>query len=152
MLAAILRQLVRAAATTPDYAESVYQNHKVTGKALNQDELERLISSIAQAAQSIHIVADALDEFDTRQRKLFLAALSRISHIDGVRILMTCRPHVEDVAGIFPSSQELEITAHSEDLAVCMYRELEAGGAYDIIDNAFARRIVDVLIERSSGM
>jgi hypothetical protein len=113
-------------------------------------ECERLLTDLATAVRCAYLVFDGLDE--SEHRRSFLQSIQNVVQSSQVRLLVTSRPHIEDLIDLFHQHLNLKIEAHEEDLKKYLYQELDQGGIYDIADQGFVNRMVQKLTQGAEGM
>ena len=101
---------------------------------------------------SVYLVFDALDECASEQRKSFLESISRASQLQNVRLLVTSRPHLQDLTEIFEHSHTLEIKAQEADIKTYLNHELDRQAISYRADPDFAERLVEKLTQGADGM
>lgn len=101
---------------------------------------------------SVYLVFDALDECASGQRKSFLEFISQASQLQNVRLLVTSRPHLQDLTEIFEHSPTLEIKAQEGDIKTYLNHELDRQSITYRADPDFAERLVEKLTQGADGM
>lgn len=143
-------------AAMPDIPNSVtdaYEKLHGSGVSLPLHELEKLMLDITRRIQRTYIIIDALDECDeSKYRRTFLQFIDRLKQIQTVRLFVTSRQYPQDIYAAFHTYTQIEIQAHDSDLRRYMYQELARAGVDDIVDDIFATKIVETVINRAQGM
>lgn len=154
VLSSILRQLLEGLSELPKLALEVYEKRTSNGH-LPQHECERLLLHFVNELECLYLVIDALDECDTIHRKAFLRSLGLLMQTGKVRLLVTSRPHIQDLTDWLHQHSNLlnmKIEAQDEDLETYLQQELDRQGVSDIADSNFANRLVRKLITDAEGM
>jgi hypothetical protein len=147
----ILRQLLDQLPTIPSFVSSVYNDTHLRGQ-LTQFECERLITELVRELGRAHLVIDALDECSSEHRASVLQTLRHLGKTQGLRLLVTSRPHAQDIAATFAHHPHLTISAQEEDIRVYIHQELSRNGIYDIADEQFVNELEHTLISGADGM
>ncbi|KAI1512286.1 Ankyrin repeat domain protein [Pyrenophora tritici-repentis] len=126
LLAAILKQLVQGRLSMVDHIERLYQKHANRGTKPSLDEVYSALRDVLAHYSSVHIVIDALDEYQDATRRQFLAKLRNLQATQDIRLMATSRfiPNVEDAFGEAP---RLEVQASREDV-----KRFVAGQTYQL--------------------
>jgi hypothetical protein len=137
----------------PKCVIDAYENVNCSGSFLPLDELEKMTLDVARSIHRPYIIIDALDECDElRHRRTILQFIDRLKQIETIRLLVTSRQHIHDINAAFHNHPQITIQAHDFDLRCYMYQELDHAGVDDIIDNIFATKIVETIIDKAQGM
>lgn len=89
---------------------------KPAEKRPNSDELEATLYVISKSFTRTFIICDAVDECDqAKQRERLLPLFQRLGG-DGISLLLTSRPHPEDIQEAFENVPQINISAQEEDL------------------------------------
>jgi hypothetical protein len=147
----ILRQFLDQLPTIPDSVSSVYNDTHLRGD-LDQFECERLITELVREIGNAHLVIDALDECYSEHRASILQTLRHLSQAQGLRLLVTSRPHSPDITAAFAHHAHLTISAQAEDIRAYIHQELDRNGIYDIADEQFIDELERTLISGADGM
>jgi len=147
VLSSVLRQLVTHLESIPSFIGESIKKHETP----SIDEITRLLQLLVRTIGPVYIVVDALDECDALQRKCVLGTLQKLAEVESVRLFATARPHIEDIKTLFDPYPQLEIKADDGDLHAYMYHNIGLRGAYDIVNDEFAKFIVETLTERAHG-
>lgn len=149
VLCSILRQLLDQLPNLPSAVTPLFEkSDRHTQIPLH--ECERLLTDIACDVKCAYIVFDGLDE--SEHRRSFLQSIQNVAKNRPFRLLITSRPHIQDIVDIFQHYPNLPIEANREDLKTYLYQELDHGGIYDIADQEFVRRLVRKLVQGAEGM
>ncbi|GAB1312273.1 hypothetical protein MFIFM68171_02483 [Madurella fahalii] len=151
VLACVLRQLLERLPTIPKAVLSAYESARPQG-GLPRFECERLIAELIKELGRVYLVVDALDECDAEHRATFLQALRELSRIRGFRLLITSRPHTREISAALTNCLRLNIAARDEDIRLYLHQELVRKGIYEMADEAFAKRLIEKLVQGANGM
>ncbi|KAK0729574.1 hypothetical protein B0H67DRAFT_559126 [Lasiosphaeris hirsuta] len=154
MILSVLRQFVEAAQSIADCVKAAYDSHQQMQRNLSLKDALKLISAVTSPSDTVYYaVVDAVDECLSYQRRPFLEALCGLARKSKhFRLMITGRPHADDVEGFFPECGKLEICANEQDMRRYINHELDIHAARDVIDHDFADEIVKQLIAVSRGM
>ncbi|KAH9892086.1 hypothetical protein F4778DRAFT_323682 [Xylariomycetidae sp. FL2044] len=153
ILRCLLRQLTQPMISIPKSVSDLYDRLGERGDAMPLHECERIIVELAKTSRGLYLVFDALDECDGMlYRKEFLQTMGRLKQEHLLRILVTSRPHLEDVQQAFRDSVQVKIEAHDEDIKAYIRYELRRQGTYELLNHPFSDHLVDVLPQQADGM
>ncbi|KAJ2972829.1 hypothetical protein NUW58_g9099 [Xylaria curta] len=149
----ILRQLVEMISNGRKSIIDRYENAHHLTKSLSLHECERMILDLVQSLECAYLVIDAIDECDgSRFRRSILQFLDHLVKTSKVRVLVTSRPHIQDIHSMFCQSPQIKTEAQKEDLKTYLREELLSGGMYSIADEDFANKVIRALTARAEGM
>ncbi|KAJ5167506.1 ankyrin [Penicillium canariense] len=149
VLCCILRQLLEQLPAIPSPVAELYEKGGHQGR-IPLHECERLLTDLGSTVRCAYLVFDGLDE--SEHRRTFLQSIQNVVRRSQIRLLVTSRPHIQDLIDLFQQHLNLRIEAHEEDLKMYLYQELDQGGIYDIADQSFVNRLVWKLTQRAEGM
>ena len=153
VLRCMLRQLVESLPTIPESVTDLRVRSRDFREPLPHHECERLIIDTLKHSGSSYLIVDALDECDgLSNRAAFLRTIKRIRQDNSLRILITSRPHVEDVCKVLEVFPQITIEAKDQDIRTYLRQELSRPGVSEIVGTEFADRLLDELPERAHGM
>ncbi|KAK4103336.1 hypothetical protein N658DRAFT_505699 [Parathielavia hyrcaniae] len=147
----ILRQFLDQLPTIPASISSLY-NHTHLRRQLSQLDCEMLLTELARELGYAYLVIDALDECSSDERASVLDTLKHLDRCPGLRLLLTSRPHTQDIASALAHHPRLTITARDEDIRAYIHQELHRSGVYGIADESFVRELVHKLTQAADGM
>ncbi|KAK3946180.1 hypothetical protein QBC46DRAFT_1825 [Diplogelasinospora grovesii] len=150
VLSSLLGQLLEALPGMPQSVTERYE--KDTSKEFPLHETEKLLTEVVGMFGCVYLIIDALDECETTNRGRFLEPVTRLTKAGNVRLLVTSRPHIQDVNDRFEGQPSLRIEAQADDVRKYLYQELDHGGIRDIADDSFIDRLVQRLTEGAGGM
>ncbi|KAK4119318.1 ankyrin [Parathielavia appendiculata] len=136
--------------TIPGLVSSVYNDTHLRGQ-LPQSDCERLFAALVKLGRA-YLVVDALDESSLKHRSSALRTLRHLSQFQGLRLLVTSRPHTQDIAATFAHHPRLNISAQEEDIRVYIHQELQRNGLYDVADDRFVGGMVHKLTAGTDGI
>lgn len=117
----------------PSTITDLYTKLAKTNGYLPQDECERLIDDIANTSNCAYLNTDAFDEcIEPGHRKEFLRVIRRLSQGRTLRVLITSRPHLQDINEALRGCCQLTIEAKGDDIRSYLHQELVRHGIYDI--------------------
>ncbi|KAL8798444.1 MAG: hypothetical protein Q9182_006651 [Xanthomendoza sp. 2 TL-2023] len=148
--ASLLQQVADVAPAIPSAAASLYHRFTTQNRFPEQQSLVRALLSTYGRISKAFIVIDAIDECDSRYRT---GVLELIKLLQGhARILITSRPHSEDISTALKSSPQIPIMAHSEDLERYIDQKIDDSDACDEMDHKFRGKVVRKIIQSAQEM
>ena len=152
-LSSILRQIVATIPETPQCVVNAHDKAYGVCESLPLHELEKMIYDILPSIHRLYVIIDALDECDeSRHRRTVLQLLYRIKQIANIRLFLTSRQYPHDIKAMFHIHSQIAIYAHEFDLRRYMHQQLHHADVSDIVDGAFASKVVETLVHRAEGM
>ena len=146
MLASLLKQLALTKAVLPEPVLDLHQRMRRQQRQPKQRDLEHTLLRTCSEFDRVFFVIDALDECSKSQRKAVLRTLRNVSQCSPVKILITSRPHAEDISKAFKGSYNIVIEAKPSDIKKYVENKIEDSDELDTIDNGFR----DLIVERVS--
>ena len=129
IIASLVRQLAVRNGTVHPMLSDLY--HKLTKDkkrmSPNIKDLHSLLLNLAPTFDRVFLLVDGLDECDKKDRATLLSALKDLSSLPQckARIMVTARPHAQDINLAFQSSTRLEIKAQEIDVETYIRSQLE---------------------------
>lgn len=120
---------------------------------MSLEECKRMMSICLAKTEHTYFILDGLDECDLLQhRKTLLETLHYLAQLPQTRLLVTSRPHIQDIAGSFHKIPQIAIVAHDEDLE--KYISVRLGTSHDIdhLDEHLITRICVQIKKKANGM
>ncbi|KAA8892763.1 ankyrin repeat-containing domain protein [Sphaerosporella brunnea] len=156
VLCSLLKQLVLQMPEFPNALEVLYDSLVKSEKRPGLEEIfALLVGGVRTAFESVYIVCDALDECDPQtQRSALLPLLKRMA-AQGCRVLVTSRPHPEDIQDAFSEDAgKIELLAQAEDLRSYVQARIDSSGrARRIIRGSrYEDEIISELVSSAKGM
>lgn len=145
----ILRQLLARMPSIPKAVSTVYDKSK---GGLPQSECERLITELSKEFDRVYVVIDALDECAPQHRIPVVQTLGTLSKVPGVRLLLTSRPYVSEIAAACTHGLHLKVAARDQDIRLYIREELARSGIFGVEDEQFARDLIQRLTQGADGM
>ena len=149
-----LRQLGDQNEQVFQYLEDLQTNNAFRQNALSIKELESALVFAIRHFDTTFFVLDALDECDEVEvRRPLLASLPRIEEA-GARILLTSRPHPEDIWISLQSALPYEVKAFRDDIIAYIddFVESNPRAQHLIFGGERRMEIIQRLIASSNGM
>jgi len=137
VLSCILRQLLEDA-EIPQPLTELYGKRGAKGQ-LHFPECQGLLADIVTRLGRVYLVIDALDECEPKHRREFLQAVNNLTQMHDIRLLVTSRPHTQDVAEMFQRHSTLKIEAQTEDIRTYLRQEIDRQGIGYRVDAEFIR-------------
>ncbi len=151
VFACVLRQLLDQQPGIPNAVSRMYDSVGPNGK-LPQAECRTSIAGLVKRLGRVYLVFDALDECASEYRASFLQTLGQLSQVPGLRLLVTSRPHIQEIATAFTRRVDLKIAARGDDIKLYLEQELKKNGIYDVADEKFASGLIYKLTQGADGM
>ncbi|KAG2419366.1 hypothetical protein HFD88_004162 [Aspergillus terreus] len=149
----LLRQLLDY---TPNIPNKIVEAHNRLGGSecsISASTLEKIILQLIQSSPNMYVLIDALDEcVDPSRRNSILGFLEQATCTPNIRLLLTSRPHVQEIRSAFPESHRIRVRASEADLKAYVSQEIRRARVDDIVDTALARRIRDTITHQADGM
>ena len=152
ILASLLKQLALTKAVLPEPVYDLHQRMTRQQRQPKQQDLEDALLRICSEFDRVFFVIDALDECRKSERNAVLRVLSTISQCSPVSMLITSRPHAEDISKAFKGSQKIAIEAKPSDIKKYVDNKIEDCDGLDTIDNGFRDLIVERVSQASQQM
>lgn len=152
MLASLLKQLALTRAVLPDPVLDLHQRMTRQQRQPKQQDLEDALLRTCSEFDRVFFVIDALDECTKSQRNAVLRVLTNISQCSSVSMLITSRPHAEDISKAFEGAHKIVIEAMPSDIKKYVDNKIEDSDALDTVDNGFRDLIVERVSQASHQM
>lgn len=152
VLSCLLRQV---ADTLDEIPQELIQMKLSKGDSgyMNLEDCKEMMAICLAETQRTYLILDGLDECDlSKHRKTLLDVLHDLAQLPQTRLLVTSRPHIQDIARSFRDSPQLTIVAHDEDLEEYMSEELCTSHGSDDLDEELTTRIRAQITKRANGM
>lgn len=146
MLASLLKQLALAKAMLPEPVLDLHRRMTRQQKQPKQQDLEEALLRTCGEFDRVFFVIDALDECRKSQRNAVLRVLGNISQCSSISMLITSRPHAEDISKAFNGSHKIVIEAKPSDIKKYVDNKIEDNDGLNTVDNKFR----DLIVERVS--
>lgn len=151
-LSCLLRQVV---ATLDEIPPELIQMRLNKGKSgqMNLEECKQMMAICLARTGRFYFVLDALDECDfSKHRKAILETLHYLAQLPQARLLVTSRPHIQDITKSFHEVPQIVIVAHDEDLEEYLLAEVCVSHGSDGLDQELRTRICSQIMRRANGM
>ena len=153
LLRSILRQLCAYRTPLPRAAVEFHSNYST--RPVFANHLAATLSLVAHEFSRVYVVIDALDEFEEGQdRAEVLEYLTTLAQ-NSVKLLVTSRPHPNDIKRRLDSFASLKVEANPDDIKMFLNETISShAGAMEIMDDdeGLREEIVNKLMERAQGM
>lgn len=150
VLHSLVTQIVERHQDVISLVEPLCARHKREGTRPSQQELERLLSEIAELGKRFIFFLDALDELIPSERKPLIDVLSRVD----ARLFITSRP-LETLQRSFPDAQFFEIAPKPSDINLLVERAMEQNpDLCELIQGTACSKefVKQIIREKSGGM
>ncbi|KAK3367844.1 hypothetical protein B0H63DRAFT_565724 [Podospora didyma] len=151
VLSCVLRQFLEQLDEIPRAVRAVYETAHTKG-ALPHFQCESLLVEILKDPRRSYLVLDALDECSEEHRSSILRTLAQIDQSQGARILITSRPHINEIPATLANLSTMKIVAHDSDIELYIRRELLRKGGFGLAGNEFVEEVVQRLSAGAEGM
>ena len=146
MLGSLLRQLAAAKPGLPLPVIELHEKMMRQQRLPRQEDLEAALLLTCREFNRVFLVIDALDECEKCQRNTVLKGLKRLSECTSISILITSRPHPQDISKAFKGLPRIAIEANRADLTKYVRSRIENSDDPDAFDKNFQ----DLVVERIS--
>jgi hypothetical protein len=130
----------------------LFDRHNAKSTRPSQTECSTILQSLFRAFSKVFIVVDALDECSKNDRDTLLSSL-QIQQPD-LRVLLTSRPDVTNIGGVFPETVRVEMTATDDDIKLYLDGRIERDSRLRLLvqDSTLHDTITKEIIANSKGM
>ena len=153
LLRSILRQLCAYKTPLPRAAVEFHSNYST--RPVFANHLAATLSLVVHEFSRVYVVIDALDEFEEGpDRAELLEYLTTLAQ-NSVKLLVTSRPHPNDIKRRLDGFATLEVEANPDDIKMFLNKTISNhSGALEIMDDdeGLREEIVNTLMERAQGM
>lgn len=136
----------------PKPISDAYDQRSNSGPHLTELEIRKFVQSLLSPTRVAYIVIDALDECAADHREFILSFVRELRMNRNVRILITSRPHVQDINDCLQMERKVLIEADSEDLSKYISHRLHDLKLKDKVDSSLPQKIIEKLVEGAGGM
>ncbi|KAL4885664.1 hypothetical protein BJY04DRAFT_205379 [Aspergillus karnatakaensis] len=152
-LKSLLRQVLDGIPILPTRVAEAYNRLGGLKCTLPEPTLEKMALEIIRTIPHLYIFIDALDEcVDLSRRKGVIRFLEQAAYKPNVRLLITSRPHVQEIPTAYSDCRRILIRASETDLKAYVSQEISRAGVNDLIGADFSQRIMDTIILQAEGM
>ena len=152
MLASLLKQLALTKAVLPEPVLDLHQRMRRQQRKPKRQDLEDALLRTCSEFDRVFFVIDALDECSKSQRNAVLRTLTKICQCSPVSMLITSRPHAQDISKAFEGSHKIVIEAKPSDIKKYVENKIADSDELETIDNAFRDLIVEGVNQGSHQM
>ncbi|KAJ0421028.1 hypothetical protein BJY00DRAFT_113978 [Aspergillus carlsbadensis] len=152
-LKSLLRQLLDHIPHIPKPLVEAFSRLGGSECSLSATVLEKIILEVMQSSSQIYVLIDALDEcIELGRRKAIISFLEQAARSAKIRLLLTSRPHVQEIRSTFENSHQILVRASEADIGAYVSQEISRARVTDIADTSFVQRIMDTIIHQAEGM
>jgi hypothetical protein len=152
VVASIVKQLASQKSPLP---RSVVELHKRFEKQQDRPQLKDLETTLLHTCQEFHrnfIIIDALDECARSHRMSFLQVLRDLERAS-VRLIVTSRPHPDDIKRNMDAFPQITIEASDSDIKKYVAERIDQDDvAVDLLDESLKEEIVRDIANGAQGM
>ena len=152
MLASLLKQLALKKAVLPEPVLDLHQRMRHQQRQPNQQDLENALLRTCSEFNRVFFVIDALDECTKSQRSAVLRTLNNICQCSPVCMLITSRPHAQDISKAFEGFPKIVIEAKPSDIKKYVENKIADSDELETIDDRFRDLIVEGVNQGSHQM
>ena len=154
IIGALVKQLVRVLGTVPVEINEAFKKAKRDSRGLRVPDALNLLQATLCLLERTFICVDALDECPDKILPELLSSLGAISHGSSVRLLITGRPHIQNVLdSYFPNgAQVIPISPNSGDIKEYLAKALREDLNFRAMDHALEAEIIEHIQEQISGV
>ena len=153
LLRSVLRQLCSFRTPLPGAAVEFHKTY--SNRPVFANRLAAYLSLVVQEFSRVYVVIDALDEFEEGpDRAELLEYLTTLAQ-NSVKLLVTSRPHPNDIKRRLNGFASLEVEANPDDIQMFLHETISKDGdAMEIMeeDEGLREDIVKTLMDRAQGM
>ncbi|RPA98348.1 hypothetical protein L873DRAFT_1687937, partial [Choiromyces venosus 120613-1] len=155
MLGALVKQIVRALGSIPSEIDEAFQNAKgqVGGRGPLIPELLKFLKTSLAPLDRAYICIDAVDECLPKHLPKLLGSLYALSQqCDGIRLLITGRPHVQtDIKKYFlGGARYIDFVPKRDDIIIYLQRMLNDDSDPDAMNPELRAGIMQIVTESIS--
>lgn len=155
LLGSLLQQFVQQRSTIPTDLQKVYESHERKKTRPSVAEYSRLLESQLSSFSEAFLVIDALDEYldNDRTRDALLAEIRKLQ--PRLRLLVTSRPNVKNLALNFDNVTQLEIRASDSDIKRYLESEIykkERLRSHVTANPTLKDIIINTIVQKAEGM
>jgi nucleoside phosphorylase len=152
-LKSLLRQLLDHILHIPKPLVEAFNRLGGSQCSLSAPVLEKIVVEVMQSSSQVYVLIDALDEcIDSGRRKTIISFMEQAARSRHVRLLLTSRPHVQEIRSTFDKSYQILVRASEADIRAYVSQEISRARVTDIVDTSFVHRIMDTIIHQAEGM
>ena len=152
MLASLLKQLALTKAVLPEPVLDLHQRMRRQQRQPKQQDLEDALLRTCSEFDRVFFVIDALDECTKSQRNAVLRTLNKICQCSPVSMLITSRPHAQDISKAFEGSHKIVIEAKPSDIKKYVENKIADSDELETINNGFRDLIIEGVNQGSHQM
>lgn len=155
LIGSITKQVIQGQSSFFKPLEDLYETLRQRSALPTLKDYERLLLSACRAFQNVFLVVDALDELPLDRRKALLPILVNLQQQQLARVLVTSRPHAQDIQRAFKQQTKLEIRASNEDVQQLIRTHMdEDEDLFDAMDNdeKMKEEVIETMAAAAQGM
>jgi len=146
--------LMKKAIISPD-VKTLFKSLVEKGLRPSSTDYSRLIQLECERLSTIFVVIDALDECNENNggRDHLLYELKKLR--PKLRLFVTSRPHIVEIAEHFPGAAQLRIHAREEDIRKYLNGKMSNHARFRCqmdADHALENLVMDTIIQNANGM
>ncbi|KAL9103979.1 MAG: hypothetical protein Q9163_001041 [Psora crenata] len=152
VVASMVKQIAQSIPDAHLALDKAFKNSKKQSSKPRLEDLEKMMAALCQALPRVFMVLDALDEFDSIQRKLLLGSLSRFTNALGVHLFITCRTHLDLSTKHVNRCTHIEIRANEHDIKLYLSQAIDESEMEDVVTDDFRAEILARVAASADGM
>jgi hypothetical protein len=150
ILRSLLRQLSDRLEPLPMVITTLFEDLHKKGKEIGFDETKLALQACINMFDQVFVVIDALDEAPPQERSILLSTIK--SFASQCRIIVTSRPHLDDISRAFRDDPRIDVTAQDSDLQLYLRVRLSST-SHSFLDNeALMDQIIQTIIYQARGL
>jgi hypothetical protein len=155
LLGSITKQVIQGRSSHFKPLNDLYESLQQRSALPSIKDYEALLHTACRTFQNVYLVVDALDELPADRRKTILPVLIGLQKQQLARVLVTSRPHAQDIQRAFRDQTKLEIRASDEDVQQFIRTQVDDDeDLLDAIDNdeKMKDEVIETMATAAQGM
>ncbi|KAK5048279.1 hypothetical protein LTR84_005949 [Exophiala bonariae] len=150
ILRSILHQLSEQLDPLPMVITTLFEDLYKKGKEIGFDETKLAIRACINMLDQVFVVIDALDEAPAQERSSLLSTIKEFS--SQCKIIVTSRPHLDDISRTFHDDPSIDVTAQDSDLQLYLRSRMSSTCHSFVGNEDFMDQIIHTIIEHAHGL
>jgi arsenate reductase-like glutaredoxin family protein len=150
VLRSLLRQLSDRLEPLPMAIMTLYDKLNTKDKEIRLEETKLAMQACINMFDRVFVVIDALDEATPQERSILLSSLKSLA--SRCKIIVTSRPHLDDVSRAFHDDPRIDVTARDGDLQLYLRARMYSTCHSFLGNEAFMDQIIRTIIYQAHGL
>lgn len=150
VLRSLLQQLSDRLEQLPMIITTLFEDLCKKGKKLGFDETNLALEACINMFDQVFVVIDALDEAPPHERSMLLSTIK--SFASQCKIIVTSRPHLDDISRAFRDDPRIDIAAQDSDLQLYLRFRLSSTCHSFLGNEALMDQIMRTIIYQARGL